>query len=279
MSAVHLLRSFWCVMLLVTFVPHSRADETQSTRIVAGPFSLTVPARWAEGAIVTKRAIQPVYTPEAWKAYKADPLYILKPDYSNRPTHWAIEFPKLVLTGDDATAPLILIHRTAEWDAASKDGRVDEVAVKKMTKELRKMVEDQDPTKSPEFMDAELHFVIEKRKLQFTGGHGFRVLAQWTIEPDLATKGRLHYLFFGMSDDNSCQIIATFPIDLPGLPEEDSKADHLGFSTARYEELSRQFPEYEQAARKWLTENVAKSKPSLAELDATMSSLVVRQWK
>ena len=42
--------------------------------------------------------------------------------------------------------------------------------------------------------------------------------------------------------NNSCQIVATFPVDLPGLPGEGADTEHLGFSMKTYPEFSRQFP-------------------------------------
>ena len=102
------------------------------------------------------------------------------------------------------------------------------------------------------------------------------MIAEWEIEADLMTKGDLHYLFLGMSDDDSCQIIATFPIDLPGLPERGQKAEHLGRSLARYEELSKGYETYVTEATQWLTQHQTEISPRLDTLDAMLRSLVVK---
>jgi hypothetical protein len=281
------------VFLLGSALPvWGQAEDEAAKRVPAGPFSVLVPAAWADGVIVEKIPILPIYTKRSWQEYQAreekrkisprEPSLDIKPGYSNRPEHWAIRFPKLVLpgqgydpanAGDDATAPQILIHKTADWAGVFGDGSFDAAAVRKTMKNLRAMVENRDPMKNPVFVDAELAFIVGKTKLRFSGGHGFRVLTQWDWEADFVRKGRLHYLFLGLSDDGSCQIVATFPIDLPGLPD-DSTREHLGFSRP----LPYQFPKYERVAKKWLTANASKATPSLAELDAMISSLDARQW-
>jgi len=274
-----------------------QAEDDAAKRITAGPFSVTAPAAWADGVIVEKVPMSPVYDQRAWQEYQAaeakrkispqEPAADLEPSYENRPEHWAIRFPKLALPGQhfapkeaggDPTAPQILIHKAVDWAGAYRDGSFDAAASRKMTKKLRAMVEDRDPKKSPVFMDAELAFVAGRKKLRFSGGHGFRVLAQWNTEADFVRKGRLHYLFLGLSDDGSCQIVATFPIDVPGLPE-DSTREHLGFSTTSDDGFTKRFPKYERAVKEWLTANAAKARPSLTELDAMMSSLDVRKWQ
>ena len=249
--------------------------------------------------IVEKRPIQPLYTAGEWRQYLAveakrkfspkEPSLALKPAYSNRPTHWAIRLPALALPGkhfdpreadDDPVAPQILIHKATEWDGVFKAGKSDPAAIKRSNQLLREMVENQDPTKSPVFMDAELEFISAKKALRFSGGHGFRVLAQWNIEADVAREGRLHYLFLGISDDGSCQIVATFPIRLADLPKEDAaNTTHLGFSMRPYIEFEKRFTAYRLAAKKWLAANADNATPSLLELDQMISSLVVRKWE
>jgi hypothetical protein len=59
--------------------------------------------------------------------------------------------------------------------------------------------------------------------------------------PTLGRRGLLHYLFLGLSDDDSCPIIATFLLALPGLPDDSRKATHLGCSNIDYEKLSKEF--------------------------------------
>lgn len=294
-------------MLLVVF-----GVSAQAQGIVAGSFVVRVPEKWAEGVLVERVPMQPLYTPEELKNLEAaakapkpakapqppgarpepdvpNVSAELKPSYENRPQHWAIRFPKLALpgaefnpkdAGGDPVAPQILIHRTAEWGIVFRDGQADAGRSAKTIEDLRRTLEKQDPAGSPAYMDATLDFIAAKKELKFKGGRGFRVLAQWSIEPDLVRRERLHYLFFGLTDDHSCQVIATFPIDLPGLPEDDApKAEHLGYSIERYDQLSKQFAQYEKDAVAWLEKNAPKATPSLAELDAMIESLVAQKWE
>jgi hypothetical protein len=211
---------------------------------------------------------------------------LLKPGSENRPEHWAIRIPKLVVSGteydrkealDDCCAPQIFIHKSSEWEAAWAMKSPSPANVQASLKKMRRALEKQDLAGLPGYI-AE-HFRTAKKKLHFAGGHGFRMLAQEDIETNLVRKGRLTYIFIGMSDDNSCQILATFPIDLPGLPADEVDAEHLGYSSGRYAELSKGYAKYERAAIAWLNENTEKMTPSLAELDAMMSSLVVKKWE
>ena len=266
--------------------------QTASTAINAGSFLVTVPDGWAETAIIQKVPLAPLYSKEDWKAYQADKTNILKPAYGNRPQHWAIRLPRARLqgkafdaktAGDDETAPQILIHKADEWGLAMTDGVHEEISAEKVVRKLR---EEQDqwrtkdlPHGSPAFLDAELHFICLKKPLKFQGGEGIRMVAQWTIEADVIRRGRLHYLFLGMSADNTCQIIATFPLDLAGLPAETGDAEHLGRSTKRDEELTKGFDRYEGDAKKWLESRAVGLTPSLESLDEIVQSMVVRRWQ
>jgi hypothetical protein len=132
---------------------------------------------------------------------------------------------------------------------------------------------------SPAFMDASLSFECLKQRLDFDGGHGIRMIVQWTIEPELMRKGELHNFFLGLSDDGTCQIIATFPISLSGLPGDDIEAEHLGQSIKRFEELSQNAETYQKDAVTWLEKHATEITPSLDTLDEMLKSLVVRRWE
>ncbi len=266
--------------------------QTASTAVTAGSFLVNVPDGWAEKAIIENVPLLPLYSKEDWKAFQADKQNILKPGYNNRPQHWALRFPSArpagvafdaKEAGDSPAAPQILIHKADEWGAAGTDGIHEEKPAAEVVKHLRQELKDwrtKDlPNGSPAFMDAELHFTCLKKPLKFKGGEGIRMITQWTFEPTLATLGELHYLFLGLSDDNTCQIIATFPIDLPGLPKAGGQAEHLGRSTAHYEELEKHFRDYEADTKKWLEAHAAEINPSLGLLDEVMQSLAARHWQ
>jgi hypothetical protein len=256
----------------------------------AGDFSVTVPENWKATAVVEKVPLKPLYTEAEWKGHQEDPQLTYKPSYENRPEHWALRFPAaspkgieldLANAGDDPTAAQILIHKASEWPMVFTDGKHEEPRTRNTLKGLRQRMdaalEKDDPHLSPAFADAAQAFMCLKRRIDFDGGHGVRMLAQWTIEPQLLRRGELQYFFFGMSDDDSCQIIATFPVLLPGLPTGES-TEHLGRSLVKYEKFTRNFGAYIKEATTWLEQHAGEITPGLDPLDAVMKSLIVRRW-
>jgi hypothetical protein len=167
--------------------------------------------------------------------------------------------------------------------SACVDGKVDAAAAKrfvaKMRKDLALWLKQPVNRISPGYMDASTEFDCLEKKIAFEGGSGVRGILQWNIEPELVRRGGLHDLFLGLSDDGSCQIIATFPLDLPGLPDDSPDAKHLGYSTKEYEKISKEFKTYEAAVKKWLSSHANEITPKLEELDAMMASLVVKRWE
>lgn len=261
------------------------------------PFTFEIPPGWIASSRIEKVPAKPVYTPEELEEVRraelnGDVPAIHKPGYFNRPQHWAIRLPAATPAGipvnpedpdDDPTAAQILIHKADEWSAIMADGEKGREKSADLLRTFRRNLDDAvnggDDLVSPAFMDAALGFRCLRKRLDFQGGRGVRMLAQWTIESDLMRKGRLHYLFLGLSDDDSCQIIATFPVDLPGLPDDEPEAEHLGHSTESYEALNRQFAGYERDAVAWLEQRADEITPSLDVLDNLIRSLVVRRWE
>ena len=269
----------------------SKSQRKDVVAVKAGLFVVNVPVKWSKNAIIEKVPIKPLYSKEDWMTYQDNELRELKPAYICRPQHWAIRFPDALPsgiyfdranTGDNPTAPQILIYKADEWSVAFTDGKHEKMKSADVLRSLREsmdgaMVHD-DPRLSPAYMDASLAFMCLKRRIDFSGGHGIRLVAQWTIEPNLMRLGDLHYLFLGMSDDNSCQIIATFPLSLPGLPGSGVMS-HLGRDTQNYVEFSKGYEGYTKDAKKWLEQHADEITPSIHSLDVMMQSLVARRWE
>jgi hypothetical protein len=277
-----------CSLAGVAGYVHAQPSATNVLK--AGPFSVTAPSEWSKTAIVEKVPLHPLYSASAWSDYQGNKRFQLKPAYSCRPQHWALRFPSALpkgisfdpkSAGEDDTAPQILIHKAAQWDVCFTDGLSETTTKDQLLQSVRKRMDDvlthDEPHPSPAFMDASLTFQCLKRRIEFKGGHGVRLVAQWTIEPDLMRFKLLHYLFLGMSNDDSCQIIATFPLNLEGLPSLEDK-NHLGWSTERYEELSKSFDRYEKEAKRWVETHEERINPTLHALDAMMQSLVAPRW-
>lgn len=268
-----------------------KSRQASDISVKAGPFVVTVPEHWSKTAMVDQVPIRPVYLPKEWEEFQKDKQHILKPDYQCRPRHWALRFPAALPegidfdpknAGNDPTAPQILIHKADEWGLAFTDGEhgVSDSADVPLTlrKNMDAAMADASRFDSPAFMDASPTFNSLKRRVDFSGGRGIRWVTQWTIEPALMKLGQLHYLFLGMSDDNSCQIIATFPLNLPGLPTAQDNT-HLGHKIGNHDEFSENYHEYVEDAKKWLETNQHEITPSLQALDQVMRSLVVSRWQ
>jgi hypothetical protein len=269
-----------------------KPSKPSTSLLRAGPFEVTVPVEWSYGAGVQLVPMAPLYSEAAWATYSADSMHALKPGYCTRPEHWAIRFPQLMprgqkldfeQAGDDPTAPQILIHKAKQWAAIYNDGKIPSDGDVLTTAGLRKRMDSgligSDQFDSPAAVDGSLTFVCLKKALKFRGGRGVRMVCQWAFEPTLVQRGELHYLFLGMSDDDTCQIIATFPLEHPELPKEDHPATHLGWSTERYSQLSKDMDRYESEAIQWIVEREHQFTPKLSLLDAMMESMVATKWE
>lgn len=271
--------------------------ESSTAKAQHCPFAVEIPPAWVGSSLIEKVPARPVYTPEEWEGVLRDEQNgnvpaAYKPGYFNRPQHWAIRLPAATPDGipvnledpdDDPVAAQILIHKADEWSSIFTDGRIGRSKSPEFLGSLRQKTKDElsgmETDLHPASVDGHLGFRALKRRLDFDGGHGIRMLAQRNIEPDLIHKGRLHYLFLGLSDDDSCQIIATFLVSIPGLPGDESKAQHLGKSLERYEDFVADHEDYERDAVAWLEQHAGEITPSLDVLDNLIRSLVVRRWE
>lgn len=285
-------RRSWLQLSAVLLAGCERSTQTSATTLQAGPFAVAVPTDWEKSAIVEKKPIQPVYSADDWVAFKTDPAFALKPHYGNRPEHWALRFPAAGLegtefdaatAGDDPLSPQILIHKADEWEAVFTDGVHDTApgpeVIARLRSKLEAAIKGDSSIRPPAFVDGSLDFASLQKPLNFAGGSGLRFVCQWGWEPDLIRRGRLHYLFWGLSDDGSCQIIATFPLDHPDLPGDAIEAEHLGRSVSRYEDLERGWKVYSEEATAWIGQNAAGFSPSLETLDGIIESLEVKGWE
>ncbi|OAI56367.1 hypothetical protein AYO49_00765 [Verrucomicrobiaceae bacterium SCGC AG-212-N21] len=286
-------RRQWLLLSAASLVGCGK-DEAAARQVTirAGSFTVEVPADWNLGAGVQQVPIKPVFSESQWTKYQGNPMFGLKPHYGNRPEHWAIRLPALrppgtkvdyEEAGDDPVAPQILIHNASQWSRVYSDGKHESKLANMSVPALRKQMEDwiakSETGASPAFMDASLSFICLRKQLHFRGGRGVRVLCQWTIESTLVQLGELHYMFLGMSDDDTCQIIATFPLNHPELPKQGPSASHLGWSMERYSQLSKDMDRYESEAIHWMVENEKKFTPSLSALDTMIESLSATKWE
>jgi hypothetical protein len=290
-EGIFVKRRYFIQLGLTSLAGCSKARQKSDNSIQAGPFAVTVPKNWIKTTIVEKVLIRPSYSRADWEKYQKDEQYIMKPGYHCRPQHWAIRLPAALpkgisfdrkMAGNDPTAPQILIHKADEWGRVLTDGEHEDVKETDVLSKLKNSIDeamlDSNSIDSPVYLDASKTFNCLKKRISFTGGYGIRLVTQWTIESTLMQFGELHYLFLGMSEDNSCQIIATFPLDLPGLPKSDDK-NHLGHNIENYAEFCKNYDNYTEDAEQWLEKNENEITPSLKTLDEVMQSLVASHWE
>lgn len=269
---------------------NSATGTAPLTRLQVGSFSVCVPAKWLKSVLCEHVPLKALYSKAGWKEYQANKHFKLKPNYGCRPEHWAVRLPSSLpagmkfdpkTAGESELAPQILIHKSSQWDVSFTDGFENTLSSDQLHETMRKNMDElfarDKANPGPAFMDAGLAFQSLKRRINFQGGYGIRMVAQWTIEPELIRSGLLHYYFLGMSDDSSCQIIATFPLSAKDLPVAEQKA-HLGWSTEDYDQFSKSFDRYESAAKHWVADHELLFNPSIEELDTMMQSLVAERW-
>jgi len=251
----------------------SLSYATDSATLKAGPFEVSVPKVFSAAAIIEKVPFK---------------LEGPKLGYSDRPQHWAIRFPAAALpgqtfdangAGENEAAPQILIHKAEEWSTrfTLEGQRFDRLA--KLRAELDGGIGGTFPEAYPAFGAGAFELISMREALAFRGGRGLRMVCQRSFDRGLVRRGRLQYLFCGLSDDDSCQILATFPLDHPDLPDDSVEAEHLGRSVARYEELVREFETYSAEAAKWLEQIADGLSPSLDRLDGIVQSLEAKRWE
>ncbi|WP_193211863.1 hypothetical protein [Luteolibacter marinus] len=277
--------------------PTRTPPNDAAPRLLAGPFEIDLPPGWRASASIEKVPAHALYTPDQFKwlqqaEAEGDPSPpLLKPHFGVRPQHWAIRLPAAIPpgftlsqmdAGDNPTAPQILIHKAREWASIFRDGteglRDSTAVIQSMRQKLDATIRGEGVDPCPAVMDGSLTFDCLKKRLDFEGGYGIRMIAQRTIEPQMIRKGQLHYLFVGISDDNTCQVLATFPVTLPGLPGEDS-LEHLGQRFEPYHEFVQDYDSYQGDAITWLEQHATEIDPSLDKLDKMLENLVVRQWE
>lgn len=259
-----------------------RAYSAETTLLKAGPFSVSVPSAWAATAIIEKIPIRPVYTARDWAAFQTDPLNTLKPGYDNRPQHWALRFPAAIFPrkvsgGNGEMVPQILIHKAEEWSTHFSTGNRDHDRIESLRAELDAGIGGTFPREDPGFDDGSLCFISAKKELAFQGGKGLRIVCERKFDSDFVSRG-LMYWFSGLSDDNTCHILAIFPLDHPDLPTRSQK-EHLGRKLGPGGELGDEFPSYQADAIKWIETITDGFSPGLATLDGVVESLTAKHWE
>ncbi len=259
-------------VLCVGLLAGQGCRESPTKTLEAGAFALSVPRDWSEGAVVQKVGLvsYPDFGPDV----------PVKKGFSYRPSHWAFRFPALI---DEPQShadtsdwnhflqfPQVMIHKSAEWADVL---RQPISAITGPPSELRELGLSELKLRVFPHMSGQASFVCLHREIDFRGGRGIRLIFEHSYE--LGIMGNLTYFFAGISHDETCQVIATIPVTVPGLDGRE----HLGWSMDRYAELERDFADYEKAAVNWLAERQQQMVPSLADLDSVMQSLQAVTWR
>ncbi len=243
--------------------------------------SVDIPEPWLAHANAALVPANPLYSEKAAANLKSFPFGELKPNYSNMPEHIVVNFNKLPrFSGKErGFAPEIMIHSTDAYarilDPESKPS-ANFLAEFELIKKLSiKELNHKSGTPLPfvnSSADGSQHVTIGFKTLPFANGKGFRFVTAYAIEATLLYENSLVYIFQGITNDGKTYIMATFPVTLNGLPNYED-TEHLGFSMQPYPDFVMKQNAYNKKAEKWLVKNTDKMTPSLATLDAIMSSI------
>jgi hypothetical protein len=245
-----------------------RGNAAETVRLTAGPFSVSVPSEWEATAVIEKV-----------------PFHLEGPKlgFTDRPQHWALRFPAAILPRKDIgkdvnLAPQILIHKAEEWSTRFSPEIPGHDRIERLRAELDAGIAGAFPRNYPGFGDGALNFISVKKELAFQGGKGLRIVCECKYDNDFVRREGLMYLFCGLSDDNTCQVLALFPLDHPDLPTRSQK-EHLGRRLGPDGELGDEFLSYQADAIQWLKALSNGFSPSLATLDGVVESLSARHWE
>lgn len=218
-------------------------------------------------------AANPLYSEQARRDLARDPLLSLKPDFNNMPRHLRFDLSACYrLRGMfDASLRVLPVAEYAhiyDKDAAGTDSDWSSDVLA----ELKTWLSGNPAARWPmvPYLDMSPQFTVERRALQFPGGHGIRVVTQFVPDVGFAESGIVSYVFQGLSDDGRDFVLLTVPLALKGAAA-DRAEQHLGFSLDAIERDEEQRRRYEAA----IAALVARqgTQPALAELDAIVESL------
>ena len=116
---------------------------------------------------------------------------------------------------------------------------ISQDSVKGINAEIKKLRTLLSQTSSPQegqipylpFIDATQTFQAHVKRVDFQGGKGILFLTQYDIEPSLVNNLGLTYMFEGITVDGLYYVLAEFPIDAPGLPNDSFEGlSHEGYT-------------------------------------------------
>jgi hypothetical protein len=241
---------------------------------------LSLPSSWLAHAQARVVPAQPLYSPEAARLLKEDPLRRRRPVYETMPQHLELRFgPLTIFPKEHAFHPEITVHPVADYARIFEP----EDATKEM---LRGFDEIWNTATDPAAVhlgkplpfipvsDGEQGVTVLHKPLSFVGGKGFRFITRFEIEASLLSDHGLVYVFEGLTNDRKTYVLATFPILLEGLPGADAK-EHLGYSLRAYQKFEKEIDAYHDKASAWLVANQAKMEPNLKLLDEIVASIAI----
>jgi uncharacterized protein YraI len=123
-----------------------------------------------------------------------------------------------------------------------------------------------------------LHFIVDAKPIQFTGGRGVRFLIS---SANYLTVNKMYYTFQGLSDDGRYFIFGWLsPISHPYIVDEQLWENDFGpfiaWKEGQYEQAGKSFEVFNSRMEKLLEADVVPLYPSLDILDAMMSSIEIK---
>lgn len=226
-------------------------------------------------ASVETVAANPLYSEQARRDLARDPLLSLKPDFSNMPRHLRFDLSACyrlrgMFGASLRVLPVAEYAHIYDKNAAGTDSDWGSGVLAELKTWLSGNPAAVARWPMVPYLDMSPQFTVERRALQFPGGHGIRVVTQFVPDVGFAESGIVSYVFQGLSDDGRDFVLLTVPLALEGAAA-DRAEQHLGFSLDAIERDEEQRRRYEAAIAALVARH--GTRPALAELDAIVESL------
>ena len=264
----HLLRTSLFAFVLAL------AGTATATTISRDGWSLQLP-RGSQAGFTAVEA-NPLYNEQDRREFAATGAH-LKPDFYNLPAHLRVD---LAPNQDDRNtffaAALYLIPVQPYLSILSPVENQQDTWTRKEHSALQRWL-----AGPPEavrdwpflpFLDMSPQYTVQRRALDFAGGHGIRVLTQFVPDVGFAQSGQLSYVFQGLTKDGTHYVLLTMPLTLSGLAGRDDDT-HLGFTLTQLDTDRAADARYAAAIDALLRKRARELQPDLAGLDALVRSL------
>ncbi|AVP96289.1 hypothetical protein C7S18_03390 [Ahniella affigens] len=205
----------------------------------------------------------------------ANPMMILKPDFENMPAHVWRDLEPCFPGNDWFKAQWRLLPVVAYTRIYDRHHQVDadlQQDFEQFSSWTRQGDLDSGWFFLP-FLDTSKAFVVLPKRLKTDAFDGVRVIVQFDVDGgNIATAGRLLYVYQGLSADRSQFQLLIVPLRHPDLPDGDA-TEHLGVTRESLYESVAAREAYAGRLAPWLETRADTMTPTLTTLDQMVLSV------